>query len=75
MSNFQGAKSCLKKAIRLFQEHSQQGETEVEQRKLDKGTHIHSFSLFSIRSIICMSHEFHNTWQHFMVLNHCYTFK
>ena len=42
MSNFHEAKSCLKKVVQLFQENSQLGETEVDQRKLSTGTlHVH----------------------------------
>ena len=37
MSNFQEAKSSLKKVIRLFQENSRLGEAEAEERKLSTG--------------------------------------
>ena len=37
MSNFDEAKSCLKKVVRLLQENSQLAETEADQRKLNTG--------------------------------------
>ena len=37
MSNFNEAKTCLKKAVRLLQENSQLAETEADQKKLSAG--------------------------------------
>ena len=40
MSNFDEAKSCLKKVVRLLQENSQLAETESDQRKLSAGLNV-----------------------------------
>ena len=37
MSNFHEAKLCLKKVVRLLQDHSRLAETEADQRKLNIG--------------------------------------
>ena len=38
LSNFDEAKSCLKKAVKISQENSQLAETEADQRKINAGT-------------------------------------
>lgn len=46
MSNFDEAKSCLKKLIRLLQENSHLSETDTDQRKLNTGIYRHSIPHF-----------------------------
>ena len=44
MSNFDEAKLCLKKVVKLLQDHSQLTDTETDQKRLNTGRHIMHFT-------------------------------